>query len=210
MKTFIRVKELTRVFGRISESNFEAKVARLGPLYEDLRIEIVGIAEETIEPMDRFDARYRRNYFLRRSIATLLEFAEAIRHVDECPEFDAVKRGFPPEIARYWNRALAFFKRADDTLKSFRNDFGGHFGLEAARWAALHLDPDAVERIEIGKYFYLHFTGEFVATAMLRHGWGVNRDHKIRRLVRLAMLGYRHATRSVHCVVTCYLWDKFG
>ena len=31
----IRVRELCKVFGPVSDSNFEALVARLGPLYED-------------------------------------------------------------------------------------------------------------------------------------------------------------------------------
>lgn len=211
MTLFIRAKELRRVF-IASESNFGAKVARLGVLYEDLRIETFGIAEDDIPAMDQLDVRYRRAYFLRRSIATLLEFAEAIRHVEQCPEFESIARmlGKNPTLERYWRRASRFFDRKDEQLQRFRNDFGGHFGLEAARWAVLNLDGDATDGIEAGKYLYLRFAGEIAATAMQRQGFGRNREQKIRNLIRLSRAGYRHATRCVHCVVTCYLWGKFG
>jgi hypothetical protein len=185
-------------------------------LYEDLRIELFGIAEESLLQLDQLDAKYRRMYFLRKSIGTLWEFSEAVRHLEGCREFKLIESDFAPEIARRWERASAFFKRNGGNLKSVRNDIGGHFGLEAARFASHHLDIDAVNGIEMIEPFsgrgrvFLRFSGEVVATAMLRHAWGKNRDHQIKRLVRLARIGYEQATRSVHCIVFCHLWEKFG
>jgi hypothetical protein len=214
--TLMRVRQLNDVFGNISESNFEPILARLSVLYEDLRIELFGIVEESLSKLDQLDAKYRRMYFLRKSIGNLWEFAEAVRHLEKCPEFKLIASEFTPEIARYWERASAFFKRNEDDLKSVRNDIGGHFGLEAARFASQHLNIDAVNGIEMlepyserGRVF-LRFSGEIVATAMLQHARGKNRDHKITRLVRLARIGYQHATRCAHCIVYCYLWEKFG
>jgi hypothetical protein len=83
----IRVREMSDVFGHMSPSNFEAIMARLAVLYEDLRIELYGIAEDAIPATDNFDVRYRRIYFLRKSIGTLAEFAEAVHHLQQCPEF---------------------------------------------------------------------------------------------------------------------------
>jgi hypothetical protein len=213
---FIRVRELRQVFEPLSDSNFEAIIARLAPLYEDLRIELSGIAEDSIAALDVFDVRYRRIYFLRKSLSTLSEFAEAIRQLESCPEFGLVASKFTPEINTYWVRASAFFNRNEHPLKLVRNDIGGHFGLEAARFASQHLHPDAVDGIEMSEPFtkqgrvLLRFSGEVVATAMLRHVWGLNREHQIRRLLKVARIGYRHATRCVHCIVFCYLWDKLG
>jgi|SRR5579862_7266071 len=210
----VRVRELNRVFGTPSESNFEAMIARLAPLYEDLRIELFGIAEESLGRLDQSDVRYRRSYFLRRSLGTLSEFADAVRHLERCPEFAGVVSKFTPPIDQYWRKASAFFNHNQRSLKAVRNDIGGHFGLEAARYATQNFDSSAVDGIEIGgigrRAVFLRFAGEVVATAMLRHIDGANREHKIRRLVRLARAGYRHATRCVHCVVFCHLWDKFG
>ncbi len=212
----IRVRELREVFGHVSVSNFEAIVARLAVLYEDLRIELYGIAEDSIPALEQLDVRYRRIYFLRKSIGTLWEFAEAIEHLQRCPEFRIVSAEFTPEILRYRVRAAGFFKRNARRLKLIRNDTGGHFGLEAARYAALNFAPDAVMGIELAEPFtkrgrvLLNFSGEVVATAMLRNTVGVNREHKITRLIRLARTGYRQATRCVHCDSYCYLWGKFG
>jgi len=175
--------------------------------YEDMRIELHGIAEDSLAPLDQLDVRYRRIYFLRKSLATLREFAEAIRHLEECPEFVSMASEFTPEIDRYWRRASAFFKRNELTLRQVRNDIGGHFGLEAARFALQNLHSDAINGIEMVEPFtkqnrmFLRFSGEIVAAAMLRHAWGMNREHQIKRLITVARLGYRHATRCVHYVV---------
>jgi hypothetical protein len=56
--TSVRVRELRKVFGSLSASNFEAIVARLAPLHEDLRIELHDIAEDTITQLDQMDVRY--------------------------------------------------------------------------------------------------------------------------------------------------------
>ncbi len=209
----VRVRELRKVFGSLSASNFEAIVARLAPLYEDVRIEVYGIAEDTIARLDQMDVRYRRSYFLRKSIGTLSEFAEAISQLEKCPEFALIASELSdtPEIERYWRRASAFFRRNERRLKLLRNDTAGHFGLEAARYAVQNLHKEAVNGIELrDRLVLLEFAGELVATAMLRQASGLNRDHKVRRLVKLAQVGYQHATRCVHCVVFCYLWQKFG
>lgn len=214
----VRFRELRQVFQPLSESNFEAIIARLAPLYEDLRIELHGIAEESVASLDQLDVRNRRICFLRKSLATLWEFAEAIRHLELCPEFGLIASELTKEkeIDRRWRRASAFFKRKENTLKLVRNDIGGHFGLEAARFACQNLVSDAVDGIEMadpstnrGRVF-LRFSGEIVSTALLRHAWGLSREHKIKRLISIARLGYRHATRSVHCIVFCFLWEKFG
>ncbi len=212
----IRLRELKEVFGQVSASNFEAILARLAVLYEDLRIELYGIAEDSIPALEKLDVKYRRIYFLRKSIGTLSEFSEAVAHLQMCPEFTVVSVEFSPEIRRYWERAAGFFKRNDRRLRMIRNDTGGHFGLEAARHAVHNFGVDAVMGIEMREPFtkrhtvFLHFAGEVVSTAMLRHAEGMNRDYQVRRLIRLARVGYRHAVRCVLCVVSCYLWDKFG
>jgi hypothetical protein len=64
-----------------------ARIARVCFLHEDLRIELYGIEAETLEDLDIVSVETRRHYFLRRSIATLHEFSEGIRMLDEFPAF---------------------------------------------------------------------------------------------------------------------------
>jgi hypothetical protein len=212
----VRVRELSRVFQPLSASNFEAIIARLGPLYEDMRIELYGIATESLAELDQLDARYRRMYFLRKSIGTLREFAEAIGQLERCPEFGLISSEFTPELWNYWRKASRYFKQAEPTLRLVRNDVAGHFGLEAARYATQNFDPDAVEGIEMTEprtdhgRFLLQFAGPMVATAMVRHARGLDRAKYITHLIKNVRVGYQHATRCVHSVVVCYLWNKLG
>ena len=55
-------------------------LAQMSVLYEDLRIETFALTanDEEVKRLDHLDKRYRVHYFLRRSIATLLEFRGAL------------------------------------------------------------------------------------------------------------------------------------
>jgi len=94
VKTRIRMRELSRVFGSKPGEMAHAYMARLAVLYEDLRIETSAIYLQSAE-LDITDEKYRRNYFLRRSIGTLVEFAETIRLLEDCPEFQSLKSSYP-------------------------------------------------------------------------------------------------------------------
>ena len=88
------MRELTKVFPSGHDEMLHAHILRLAVLYEDLRIELYGIAEDSMPKLDGTDERYRKNYFLRRSIATLVEFAETVRILNECDEFQPIKDSF--------------------------------------------------------------------------------------------------------------------
>lgn len=205
VKTSIRMRELTEVFASAHGEFAHAHMARLAVLYEDLRIEVIGAAQVSIPVLDTTDERYRRNYFLRRGIATLLEFAETIRLLDECPEFKAVKARFDTNLISLWDKGLRFFWRHEQFFRKVRNDIGGHFGLTAALFAA-------VGKIEARgeKTMHLHFAGELVATATLRHLQASTNEQRFSRLLRTVVSGFRHATECTHCVPLAYLWERFG
>jgi hypothetical protein len=206
------MRELTRVFPCRHDEMLHAQIVRLAVLYEDLRIELYAIAEPSMPILDGTDARYRTNYFLRRSIATLVEFAETVRLLNECDEFQPIKERFDKNISPYWDKAVRFFQRHEQFFKKVRNDIGGHFGLMAATFAVRNLSPEAVGKLEVRKdrTVRLHFVGELVATATLRNLFGLSNEHKFQRLIRRALLGFRHATRCSHCITNGYLWERFG
>jgi len=108
-RTLTRRQRSQVKFGNIREvlrthrkNPFDAHLARLCVLYEDLRMEIEGIRARNVPKLDVLDPRrdhldhpermgsYRRHYFLRRSIATLREFAECFGELRKCPEFQAL------------------------------------------------------------------------------------------------------------------------
>ena len=105
-----------------------ANVAQIAVLYEDLRIELKGFEKE-FPDLQAIGENYRRNYFVRRSIATLLEFSDALTMLDQSPDWRPVKEGFTPEMTATWVKAMKYFKENHRYLKKIRNDFGGHFGF---------------------------------------------------------------------------------
>jgi hypothetical protein len=197
-----RNASLREVFSADQNRQLNAKLARLCVLYEDLRVEMCGIAEPSIPALDILDlekdnkctpqriGRYRRYYFVRRSIGTIREFAEALRSINGDPDLQL-------------NESL---------LKAIRNDIGGHFGHQAALNALDRLSPDAYSAIELvdGRDLRLHFAGEIAASALLPHL--PNDDIKeyaalLRDCIKPA---YKHATRCVQILVLKYLWGRFG
>jgi hypothetical protein len=97
-------------------------------LFEDLRIETYGIIDESFPSLDFTSEAYRRNYFLRRSIATILEVAEELRLLDGLEDFERIKRMFDESSLKKWNKAVRFFRRYERFFELVRNDIGGHFG----------------------------------------------------------------------------------
>jgi hypothetical protein len=91
----IRTAVLREVFDIENKRQFGAKLARVCVLFEDLRIEVSGINEPSMPALDILDpekenwfateqtGRYRKFYFIRRSILTLYDFPEAIRLIVE-------------------------------------------------------------------------------------------------------------------------------
>ena len=74
-------------------------------LFEDLRIEEYASRPEKLEELDIIGKSYRKMYFLRRSIATLVEFASAIEMLDQRPEFRKLKRRFNKDMQTRWDDA---------------------------------------------------------------------------------------------------------
>jgi len=87
--------QMRRIFPA-QDAQMSARIARLCVLYEDLRIELLGVTNE-IPLLDEVGSELRMHYFLRRSIATLHEFSEALRLLDEFPDFPRVTGIFPNE-----------------------------------------------------------------------------------------------------------------
>lgn len=111
-------------------------------LYEDLRVEMSGIAEPSMPALDVLDSeqdnrhtpkrigRYRRYYFVRRSIGTIREFAEALRFLRDDPDFQVGATRVDEEARATLESAVTFFGKNESllNLKAIRNDIGGHFG----------------------------------------------------------------------------------
>jgi hypothetical protein len=230
LSTQTRIAELRRIFRSDQKRLLDAYIARLCVLYEDLRIELFAISADSIPNLDVLDpatefaekkeiGKYRRYYFLRRSIGTLWEFAEGLRLLEGCPEFASVVPPSDVEIAGLWKAGADFFQSNEHLLKQVRNDIGGHFGSKAARYAVENLGSTATSKIEMIHHaqkpgrpeFRLNFAGELAASAFVRHLPGATVEEQVETFFQDVLVqGYRHATSSVHVLATLHLWPRFG
>jgi len=203
------------VFPVHADKDLNALVASLCVLFEDLRIELAGQVEKNLGGLDECGEEARRFYFLRRSIATLHEFAATLYEIDALPSFQPIKKAFDTTALRHWTRSVAYFTKHSGYIARVRNNVGAHFGRKAATIAISNLLPDSVGSLEVvftvrGGGGKLHFAHELVATGTLRHIPGASSTARARKLVRHALVSYRKATWAVDCIAVFHLWNKFG
>ncbi len=164
--------------------------------------------------------KYRQSYFIRRSLATLREFGDALRSISEetanDPDLALTFRGLPAETSDAWNAAIQFFKTNKAFLQDIRNDVGGHFGHKAALNALSMLQPETLGNISAadsvnGQKQIRDSTlaGEIAATALLKHVPNANSTGYRAFWRDFLMPGYNHAKDCVYILVWEYLWERF-
>jgi len=206
-------------------------LAQMSVLYEDLRIETFALTanDEEIMRLDHLDKRYRVHYFLRRSIATLLEFRGALIRMSRTEEYKAARasclhpdasltRTSQRELFDTVSNALTFFHKRHDVVKNLRNAVGGHFSDVAAHQATANVDPNAIGKLEVvfdpsrrGGGTKLHYAGEIAATAFTKYLPGIKpRQEEIEDAICVIRDGYAHLTKAMHALVVLFLWGRFG
>jgi hypothetical protein len=212
LKSSVRVGCLRDIFS--STDRRDVYIARLTVLFEDLRIELYATAEPSITVLDQTPG-YRHSYFLRKLIATIVEFAEALRLLDDVSSFEQIKRNFPSSELSKWERSIRFFRKSEAFFKKVRNDIGGHFGSEAATYAVENFNLSVIGKIEVAferdsrADVRLRCAGEIAAVALGRHLVGNDSEAKLRYLFRRVQVAYRYATISVQSLTYFHLWEKF-
>jgi hypothetical protein len=219
-KSIARYGPIGRLFPANSGGCFHERIARLAVLYEDLRIELLAAAAYEIPIIDGISIAYRQQYFMRRTVATLCEFGEALWLVDQSEEFKLVKAAAFSASNEYlqsdWLPAVSYFSTQKKLLKDIRNDIGGHFGSKAAEYAVQHVDDCYVAKIAMEEESadrhraLLFFASELAATAMLRHLPGDDVQNRVAVLMKLLEQGVEHAVQAVHFIIAECYWNRLG
>lgn len=186
---------------------FHALSAQLFVLHEDLRLELSGVFERNLGRIDGVGVEYRRHYFIRRAIGTWIEFSQALRLMNRNPDLHALKNEFDFESTKKWQNAIRFFARYNGSVMKVRNDIGGHFGTDAAKYAVENLKPGVLGKIELESHgrrgtMRPGFAGEIVATATLRH-----MSH--RKLLRILRVGWKYGIYATQSLTAHYYWGRF-
>jgi hypothetical protein len=214
-RTLTRWGKLASIFSPRTDKKLHALIASLCVLFEDLRIEMLAQAADDLGRLDTSGKHLRELYFLRRSMATIFEFASVLEDLDGLATFHPIRASFSGRAAHIWVRSLKYFGKQRQYISRMRHNVGGHFGEHAAGLSIQNLLPDAIGRLEVAFYdrgggAKLFFAGEIAATAVLHHVTGRTPQAKARKLMRHALVAYRHASWAVDCVTVNYLWDRFG
>jgi hypothetical protein len=172
--------------------------------------------------LDVLDSRYRVHYFLRRSIATLLEFSGALGKLSRTQEYRSVRSTLESQpdkkhLVKRVSDAILFFQNNHKTLKDLRNAVGGHFHDNAAAFATRNVHSDAIAKLEVtfdpsgeGGGPKLYYAGEIAATAFTRHLPGIKaKAEEIKDVICMIRDAYSHATQAMHALIIVFLWERF-
>jgi hypothetical protein len=220
-RSLTRVGYLRKVFpaNTPAEAVVHANVARLVVLYEDLRIELATFQVAAIDGHADWvnDGQYRKRYFLRRAIGTVVELSNGFSQLARDPSFAEVRKTFDDIATAEWDSTVGFLASNAQLFKQVRNDLGGHFGTAAAKFAIESFTPGTTGSLEIvrdylwsGIMYRPQFVGEVTARAFLRHLPGKDTEDKLRGLLEKVREAQRLATRAISNLLHFYLWPRFG
>jgi len=222
--TRTRWPKLKKLFPGSPEIDTNARIARICVLFEDLRIELIGLdllAPSVIESSaqdthsDVAGYRLRRIYFLRRSIGTCCEFAEALRLLNETDGFGPILANFGPPAHAAWLESVRYFRDHERLWREIRNDVGGHFGETSARFAVENFLSGAAGSIEIrwddrreSGDCVLAFASEIAATGLLKRLPEPTLEGRTKNLFSRVVDAYGQAIRATHCLAREHLWRR--
>ncbi len=201
-----------------STPELSAIIARLFVLFEDLRIEEAASRMPALPDLDVIGASYRKIYFVRRGIATLVEFGGALKMLDEQPDFQQIRRGFKNGGPERWRDAVEFFVKQKPYLSKVRADFGGHFDHASALHAVTDMHPETRGVLEIVKNYAertggvrLKYAMDIVGTAMTRRRpVDQTSDKYFNEMFTVVRTGFRHAVEAMHTVAAFHVLPRFG
>jgi hypothetical protein len=202
----------------LPHSDLNVRIARIAVLYEDLRIELYATAHRgEIKALDHIGDGYRRLYFIRRAITTVLELKGAFQRLDQLPEFRELKSSFSPGEDADWQAAVKFLIDHDQDFKNIRNDVGGHFQEQAADYALANMAANEVGIITIEEGTThntagssLKFAGAIVAAAITRHHGVKDARDFYTDTLRLLMQALGHIYSTSPRAFIFYIWPRFG
>lgn len=213
-----RVGELRRIF-RDGQSELLNGIARLSIFYEDLRLEMGefrGLHRSVIEQGEP-DRDNRVTYFLRRALATLVEFRGSLTRVLMTDEFKRAQSGLTAMDAKYIADADNFLQQNWTQIKELRNEFAGHIQARAVDFAIKHLSN------EVGKVTWnpdpdvwtvgieCDFAGVVLAgviSSKLQSGSDVLGE--LQKALGIISQGFNHAQAAMVALVHAFLWERFG
>jgi hypothetical protein len=127
----------------------QTHLARICVLYMDLLLEVSAAMDANrLTVLDDYaDGNSRRMYFVRMALGTVWEIKQSCDVLNKNRAFNGAKLRMHERNRRLWDAAIGFFQANQDRLKVWRNEIGGKFGDDAAKFAIDHVDPSLTDRL---------------------------------------------------------------
>jgi hypothetical protein len=127
-------------------------VALLCVLREDLFLELYGIINERIERLDDNNAAFRRVYFWRNSLRTLVEIKKVLARLDANASFTEAMTKEAEEVQTAYKKVRQELDVAyKDFVKDLRDAIGGHLLDKPFQTMLDRLDPFEDSLMEAGE-----------------------------------------------------------
>lgn len=213
-----RVGELRRVF-KDGNSELLNNIGRLAILYEDLRLEMKEFQklQQSVIAEGQPDSDNRVPYFLRKALATLVEFRGALTSVRSSAEFKLAETKLTVLDARCILDADRFLQQNWTQIKSLRNEFAGHITTRAVEHTMTHLTN------EVGKVTWnpdhtgwtIGIECDFAAVLLagvISSSMPAGSDllAEFSKAIQVISQGFNHAQAAMVALVHAFLWDRFG
>ncbi len=216
--TTSRFGELSRVF-KGGQSELLNGIARLSVLYEDLRLEMeeLRILHDAAIVRGKPNLDYRVMYFIRRALATLVEFRGGLTTAIKTKEFKDARNVLSSLDPTSVFDAERYLASNWARIKELRNEFAGHVQMPSIEFALAHLSTQSgrvtwnrdPERWTMG--LECDFAGKILAGVIgskLQNGADVQAE--LRKALEVISMGFNHAQISMVGLVHAFLWDRFG
>jgi len=149
---------------------YATTVARLCILWEDFMTEASGGTAERLPAMDSNSVRWRRLYFLRRSIGTIQEIRQGFDQLCKQKNFKSAHKKQPTTDRNSFDKSRKKLGKHAEKLKELRNRIGGgHVKEDAVKEGLAKMDCEKIGMLQEGEYYKdirYKFADELVLAAL--------------------------------------------
>lgn len=187
-----------------------ASIARLCILREDFKLEMNGVIAGTLSKLDGNSVGWRKLYFIRNSIRTLVEIRSAIETLRRLQDFQILLRKQSKQDRADFTKFMKKMEANYRLIKDIRDALGGHVLYQSTTKALDTLDFDwegLLEAGEITSDVHYKFAGELVLAILLPN---ISADRRMKELVSIIKTAadLTAALGIIDCVVWMYLRDR--
>lgn len=208
-KIYIRPVRLKKWFP--ANDSLAATVARMCILREDFALEMNGMYADAIGPLDEHSRNWRRLYFFRNMVRTLMEIRSAIETLQKEPDFKRILSKEPKSERSDFNKLVAKLNQDHPIVKEVRNSIGGgHVSQGSVKTGLMGIDCNEEGFIEVAQTLrktHFKFAYQLVVATLLGETPADRRQGKLVHFIR-TIAGLLPVFEVVEKVVAIYAEDR--